>query len=109
ETGTDVHGIASGRLEDGTPWASPAGPAYCSAGGVPARGALLDPCRLVERQARRAREDRGRVPAAEVDQDVGAHRGALEERLVDLGVVEPGHRAGVQAQGARGQDQVGGL
>nr|WP_288405462.1 hypothetical protein [uncultured Deinococcus sp.] len=35
--------------------------------------------------------------------------GAGEEGFVDLGIVEAGHRAGIQAQRARGQDQVGAL
>jgi hypothetical protein len=69
----------------------------------------FDPAGLGERQPRRAREDAGRVALAQVDQEVGAPAGAGEERRVHLGVVEAGHRPAVQAQRARGQDQVGAL
>src|SRR5690606_18496762 len=71
--------------------------------------ALLDAAGFVEAQPRGTREDAGGIALAEVDQDVGADRGAGEEGGVDLGVVEAAHRPAVQAQRARGQDQVGGL
>src|SRR3546814_12861459 len=46
---------------------------------------------------------------AEVDEEVGLDGRALEEGLVDLRVVEARHRSGVEAERARGQDQVGAL
>src|SRR3546814_7084713 len=70
---------------------------------------LLDPSGFVEAQPWRTREDAGRVALAEVDEEVGLDGRALEEGLVDLRVVEARHRPGVEAERARGQDQVGAL
>src|SRR3546814_3462639 len=70
---------------------------------------LLDSRGFVEAQPRRTREDAGRVALAEVDEEVGLDGRALEEGLVDLRVVEARHRPGVEAERARGQDQVGAL
>src|SRR3546814_1771117 len=74
-----------------------------------ARLRLLDSRGFVEAQPRRTREDAGRVALAEVDEEVGLDGRALEEGLVDLRVVEARHRPGVEAERARGQDQVGAL
>src|SRR3546814_12446895 len=74
-----------------------------------ARLRLLDSRGFVEAQPRRTREDAGRVALAEVDEEVGLDGRALEEGLVDLRVVEARHRSGVEAERARGQDQVGAL
>src|SRR3546814_17805327 len=70
---------------------------------------LLDSRGFVEAQPRRTREDAGRVALAEVDEEVGLDGRALEEGLVDLRVLEARHRPGVEAERARGQDQVGAL
>src|SRR3546814_3235924 len=74
-----------------------------------ARLRLLDSRGFVEAQPRRTREDAGRVALAEVDEEVGLDGRALEEGLVDLLVVEARHRSGVEAERARGHDQVGAL
>src|SRR3546814_17725717 len=74
-----------------------------------ARLRLLDSRGFVEAQPRRTREDAGRVALAEVDAEVGLDGRALEEGLVDLRVVEARHRPGVEAERARGPEQVGAL
>src|SRR6266850_6518279 len=75
--------------------------------------------RLVKLDARIARVERRRVPIAEVAEEVrldapGWHfvvfalscGGCRKELRVDLGVVEAGHRATVQPDGPRSQDEV---
>jgi hypothetical protein len=61
---------------------------------------------LVETQARRAREIDAGSPFAEVDEEVGAPGRAREEGGIDLGVVEAGHRAAVQPERPRGEQQI---
>src|SRR3546814_10766837 len=70
---------------------------------------LRDSRCFVEALPRRTREDAGRVALADVDEEFGLDGRALEEGLVDLRVVEARHRPGVEAERARGQDQVGAL
>jgi hypothetical protein len=65
--------------------------------------------RLVELEARVALEDLRRVALAEVAQEIRLPGRAREELLVDGGVVEPGHRARVDVEGARHENEVGAL
>src|SRR6185437_7152680 len=70
---------------------------------------LRDARRFVEGQTRQTGEQARIVTVPQVDQEIRLDAGAGEEGFVDLGVVEAGHRAGIQAQRACGQDQVGAL
>src|SRR5690554_7887026 len=81
---------------------------WCGGAGVGMMRSL-DAAGFVERKPGRTPEDAVRVALAQVDKEVGADGRALEEGLVHLGRIETGHRAGVQAQPARGDDQVGAL
>src|SRR5690625_4332564 len=67
-------------------------------GGKRYRARLLDTAGLIERQARRAVENAGRIALAEVDEEVGTDGSPGEEGGIHLGRVEPGHRPGVQAE-----------
>jgi hypothetical protein len=86
-------------------------------GGAAARGAsvagiavrALRPARLVEREARVAREHLARVAVAEVADEVALDLGAGEEGGVELGVVEAAHRSAIEADRARGDDEVAAL
>ena len=49
------------------------------------------------------------IAIADVDQDVRLEPPVGEEFRVDLGVVEAGHRAGVEADRAQREDQIGDL
>src|SRR5687768_15586063 len=69
----------------------------------------FDPAGLVETQPRRAREDAGRIAAAEVDQEVGTPVRAGEERRIDHGVVEARHRPAIQPQRARREQEISAL
>src|SRR5258707_573318 len=51
----------------------------------------------------------GRIAVAEVHQEVGLVAAVGEKLRIHLRVVEPGHRAGVQAQGTGGDQKVGPL
>src|SRR5690554_109211 len=74
--------------------------------GDPGLGSL-DAAGFVERQARRTVEDAGRIALAQVDEEIGTDRSAGEEGLVHERGVEAGHRSGVQAQRAGGDQEVG--
>src|SRR5690606_13264195 len=76
---------------------------------VPVDTGSDDPRGLVEGQARGTGEQGRGVAVAQVDQQVGTYAGTGEERGIDGRGVEAGHRAGIQAQRAGGQDQVGAL
>src|SRR4029079_15406567 len=97
--------------------------AAAAAGPSELEAELQERARLVERQTRKSRVQPTWIAVAEVTEevrlDVPLGKELLlatetrlpggEELLVDLGVVEAGHRSAVEAEGARSQDQVGAL
>ena len=64
---------------------------------------------LIEVETRAARKEFRVVAVADVDQHVRLDMALGEELRVDLGVVEAGHRAGVEPDGAQREDQIGDL
>src|SRR6202040_482734 len=64
---------------------------------------------LVEIEPRTARKYPWGIAVAEIAEEIRLDPPAGEKLGVDFGVVEAGHRAGVEAQGARGYDEVGAL
>src|SRR4029450_879505 len=67
---------------------------------------LLDSAGLFEFEPRRARTQRRRISVAKVDEEVRLPPTIRKERCVHLGAVEASHGTAVEAQSARGQDEV---
>src|SRR3546814_2170181 len=64
---------------------------------------------LLEGQSRQAREQRSRVAITEIAQEIGPPSRPGEKGRVDLGVVEPGHRATTQTERTRRQHEIAAL
>src|SRR5437899_2221286 len=64
---------------------------------------------VIEFEARQAAEHLGGVTVAEVDQEVDGPRAAGEELGIHLDLVEARHGARVEAERARGEQQIAGL
>src|SRR4051794_33344153 len=76
---------------------------------ISSSGASKNSAHLVEVEARQPLESFRRVAAAEIAQEVRLDAAVGKEGGVDLGVVEPRHRAAVEADGARRHDEIGAL
>ena len=56
-----------------------------------------------------SRKDLGGIALSERAEEVGFHRGSCPELRIDLRRIEAAHRPAVEAQGTRGDDEVGAL
>src|SRR4051812_39836035 len=73
------------------------------------QGASGDAAGFLEGQARQLAEDAAGIAMAEVAEEVRLHRGAGEEGLVHLRLVEAGHGADIEPDRPRRQHEVGAL
>ena len=68
-----------------------------------------DAARVIERQPRIARMQAGRIPVAQIDQEVRLPPAVREKLFVDLGSVESADRSAVETQRASGEQHVAAL